>query len=257
MCISAFYYQPNDVYRLIALSNRDEFYKRLSMPAHWWADGILAGKDLEGGGTWLGVGGGRFANLTNYRDLSLHREGRPSRGLLVSRFLSGKDTLAAFIELLFEEGPKYNPFNLMLYDDKSNRLYYYSNMTNSCRRLGPGLYVLSNHLLDTPWPKMERLRSLLGAVDLARPSAKQLFEILKDDHKPPLSELPQTGIAKELEFTLSSIFVKSDTYGTRFQTAFLLEDSGVFSLFEQALDHSTGNWSFQSFQSDFKDLKIT
>ena len=227
------------------------------MPAHWWASGVLAGKDLEAGGTWLGVGRQRFALITNYRDLDRHKEGCPSRGLLVSDFIEDKESLGAFKFRLKTFGKTYNPFNMLFYEHKTNSMMYYSNIEDQLKPLEKGFYVLSNHLLNSPWPKTERLKDLLSQFNAKNPSPHQLFEILSDTQKPSLEDLPQTGLSQEWELQLSSIFVASETYGTRFQSIFVLEESGIFSLYERALDHTTGNWDYQSFQSDFNDLMIT
>lgn len=257
MCITAFWVQPNDAYQLILVSNRDEFYSRLSMPAHWWSDGILAGKDLEAGGTWLGVSNSRFATITNYRDMAHHKEKQLSRGKLVYDFLVGSDSLATFKQSLKATKSDYNPYNLLFYDHMSKGMYYYSNVTGGLKQLERGFYVLSNHLLNTPWPKTERLTTLLKDTNLRRPSVNTLFEILCDSEIPEDTLLPKTGLALDIERLLSSIFIKGETYGTRFQSVFLLEESGVFTLHERALNHSDGIWEYQSFQSDFNDLMIT
>lgn len=257
MCITGFWYKPNDIYRLILVSNRDEFYERMSMPAHWWATGILAGKDLQAGGTWLGVGPQRFATLTNYRDMKRHRSDRPTRGLLVSRYLEGQENTDTFRRNLVEQGADYNPFNILFYDNEAGRMYYYTNMEGSVRELGPGFYTLSNHTLNTPWPKTERLKELLLHQDPSRPAPHQLFKILNDEEQAPVASLPKTGVPEELELLLSSIFITSETYGTRFQSVFILEENGLFTLYERALDHKKGTWEYQSFQSDFNDLMIT
>lgn len=257
MCITAFWVQPNDTYQLILVSNRDEFYSRLSMPAHWWSDGILAGKDLEAGGTWLGVSNKRFATVTNYRDMERHKENQLSRGNLVYDFLVGSEDLATFKQNIKSTREAYNPYNLLFYEHLSRGMYYYSNVTGALKRLERGFYVLSNHLLNTPWPKTERLAALLQGTNLRRPSVNALFEILCDSEVPEDVHLPKTGLSLELERLLGSIFVKGENYGTRFQSVFLLEESGVFSFHERALNHSNGIWEYQSFQSDFNDLMIT
>ncbi len=257
MCIAAFWYEPNSIYKMIFLSNRDEFYERLSMPAHWWANGLLAGKDLEAGGTWLGLGSGRFATITNYRDFARTEKGRPSRGVLVSDFLGANDSLEDYIKGLALKGQGYNPLNLLLYDHKANKMLYYSNVTREVKTLKKGFYTMSNHLLETKWPKTERLTELLSSMNLENPSPHKMFGILGDAVKADLERLPQTGLEVEIELLLSSIFIDSETYGTRFQTIVLIESTGLFSLYERALNHTTGVWDYQSFQSDFNDLMIT
>jgi hypothetical protein len=114
---------------------------------------VFAGRDLEAGGTWLGLGrAGRFAGLTNFRDPQRNRAGMPSRGALVADFLGGHETTAEALARLQHEGPRYNAFNLFVSD--GDTLGIYESESGAARLLEPGVHALSNHLLDTPWPKV-------------------------------------------------------------------------------------------------------
>lgn len=154
MCLILFAYDYHPRYKLVVTANRDEFYQRPALPAAFWEDNpeILAGRDLQEGGTWMGVTTkGRFAALTNYREPSSFKKVAPSRGRLVQNYLSTNLTPAAYLETLNDGGTAYNGFNLLLGDH--NSLYYYSNREKLVREVEPGIHALSNSLLDVPWPK--------------------------------------------------------------------------------------------------------
>src|SRR5262245_10572919 len=155
MCLLVLAWDMHPRYRLVFAGNRDEFHERPSAPLGWWTDSprILAGRDLQAGGTWLGLSRqGRFGVVTNFRDLQRPLEGAPSRGALITRWLAGEAPLDGFLEELHESAARYAGFNLLLSDGES--LVYASNrLPEFSRTLAPGIYGLSNHLLDTPWPK--------------------------------------------------------------------------------------------------------
>jgi len=155
MCLILLAWQTHPDFPLVVAANRDEFFARPSAPADFWAErpDILAGRDLQAGGTWLGVSRGqRFSALTNYREGSKQRIDGPSRGALVADFLAGESSAEAYLEALSRLGADYNGFNLFVGDGQ--RLGYYSNRNSGTHWLSPGMYGLSNHLLDTPWPKL-------------------------------------------------------------------------------------------------------
>lgn len=200
-------------------ANRDELHSRPTAPAHWWESDpkILAGRDLLAGGTWLGMTrAGRFAALTNYRDPDQRRMGTPSRGTLVTSILNSDAGIAEVLGHLREVGADYNGFNLFFSDGE--RLAIYESVPGTGRELGPGIYGLSNHLLDTPWPKVSHAKSRLSAAlaDLSDTSA--VLGLLRDDGPAPDDQLPRTGIGQHWERLLSSAFIRAPEYGTRCST---------------------------------------
>ena len=231
MCLVLIALDSHPDHPLIIAANRDEFYDRPTAPAAFWADApsVLAGRDLKAGGTWLGIDRrGRFAAVTNYRQGQRERPAPRSRGLLVSDFLTRDTSTQEHIERAERDATLYNGFNLIAGD--AGGLFYYSNRENRVRTLGPGVYGLSNHLLDTPWPKVASTKTAFhtllngGASD---PTA-ELFVVLSDRNRPPDDLLPSTGIGPDWERLLSSAFIASDDYGTRSSTVVLAgRDAGI------------------------------
>ena len=219
MCLILVVWREHPRFPLVIAANRDEFHSRPTAPAGWWPgeSPILAGRDLAAGGTWLGcTREGRFAALTNYRDPALVRTDMPSRGHLVTEVLRAGVSVAASLDTLRSEGHRYNPFNIIFSDGE--RLGIYESVTNSGRELGPGLYGLSNHLLDTPWPKVRLAKSRL-ATALDNPDDEPaILRLLRDDEPAADADLPQTGITLEWERMVSSAFVRAPDYGTRCST---------------------------------------
>jgi uncharacterized protein with NRDE domain len=157
MCLILFSFKHHPRYPLVIAANRDEFYNRASSPAAFWDDepGMLAGKDLVAGGTWFGVTrSGRIAAITNYREPGFHRMDAPSRGALVTGYLRGAEAPEEYLKKLEKEAGRYNGFSLIW--GGVRRLYYFSNRSGGFQEMTPGLYGLSNHLLNTAWPKVER-----------------------------------------------------------------------------------------------------
>lgn len=237
MCLILVAWRAHPDFPLVVAANRDEFHSRPSAPAAFWpeAPAILAGRDLQAGGTWLGVTrSGRFAALTNFRDPARLRRDAPSRGALVQRYLAGDAAPAAYLASLGCVAAHYNGFNLLVAD--GTMLGYFSNCGREPRRLDPGLYGLSNHLLDTPWPKVSRAKSSLAAALQALPESGPLFDMLLDDTPAPETELPRTGVSRDWERLLSSAFVRSPTYGTRSSTVIVLDPRGQLTFEERAFD---------------------
>jgi len=234
MCLILFLYDTHPDYRLILAANRDEFYDRPTSPLAFWYDtpAVLAGRDLKGKGTWLGITkNGRIAAITNFREPALFKSDAPSRGLLVSDYLTGTKTPEIYLKHIKTIGHRYNGFNLLLGD--SNGLYYYSNKAEKIKELKPGLFGLSNHLLDTPWPKVEKgktgLKKLIAGEKQI--NTEDIFSLLADTTFAPDDRLPDTGIGLKWEQMLSSLFITSDTYGTRSSSIVLIDRShkAVFS----------------------------
>ncbi|MFX3623170.1 MAG: NRDE family protein [Ectobacillus sp.] len=230
MCLISFAYKMDSQYSFIVAANRDEFYARPTKEAHFWEDApqVLAGQDLEKMGTWLGVTkGGRFAALTNYRNPHEAADNKRSRGELVSRFLTGTDSVKEYLQNVQKERGHYPGFNLIAGD--VHDLYYYSNIEDNIRLLAPGVYGLSNHLLDTPWPKVRKGKEGLSrCLAGSRTNLKDcLFSSLHHAEPAPDEELPKTGVPLEWERLLSPLFIAAPNYGTRSSTVVLMNSEEV------------------------------
>ncbi|HRQ57985.1 MAG TPA: NRDE family protein [Azoarcus taiwanensis] len=216
MCLIVLAWQVHPDYRLVVAANRDEFRERPASPAHWWTDAphILAGRDLEAGGTWMGLTRqGRFAALTNYRDPSGHRPGAPSRGTLVRDCLSGSADTESTLNALAGVSGQYVGFNLFVSDGRT--LGIHESTTGAVRRLEPGIYGLSNHVLNTDWPKLRRARSQFAEALKTLPEPEPMLRLLRDTTPAADHELPSTGVSLEWERLLSPVFVSTADYGTR------------------------------------------
>lgn len=228
MCLLVFSYKNHPDYDLIFAANRDEFYGRPTRPAVFWEDhpNLLAGKDLKAGGTWMGITkSGKISALTNYRDPSIQKDDAPSRGHLVRNYLTDSTEADTFLKDIKRNADRYNGFNILA--GTIERLMYYSNQEKEIRPLDPGLYGLSNKLLDTPWPKVQHAKAELNAiVSQDSISEEALFDLLKYDHQAPDEELPDTGIPIELERAVSPVFIATDKYGTHSSTILLIGKSG-------------------------------
>lgn len=228
MCLInlAFHHHPD--YPLILIGNRDEFYARPTAPLQWWDDTgntVLAGRDLQDGGTWMGISvNGRFAALTNYRDPQHMRTDAPSRGKLVKDFLTGRIPPEEMQQFLRTQGKAFNGFNL-LYGNTAE-LFYYSNVNDVHRQLYPGIYGLSNAFLDTPWPKV--VNSKKQFMDqLQNPiSEDALISVLSDSETAADALLPNTGVPYAWEKKLSAMFITSEEYGTRLTTFVSVDTAG-------------------------------
>ena len=239
MCVIFVAFRSHPKYPLVVLANRDEFYDRPSLPATRWADepSIYAGRDLVADGTWLGVANeGRFAAVTNYRDPS-GPAGDRSRGHLVSDFLRSKEEPARFMQTIFYNANLYSGFNLIVgrFNDLKNELWYFSNRGGDPKPLAPGLYGLSNHLLNTSWPKVTRgLRSFSEVVASDEIDPNKCFDLLSDERIAIDEELPDTGVGIERERNLSPIFIKTPGYGTRSSSVVTLDKEFRWDFQERA-----------------------
>lgn len=255
MCIAYLAINASPDWPLFIAANRDEFHKRDALAAAPWPDypQVIAGIDCVAHGTWLGVTRqGRFGLLTNYRDVPHFISDAPSRGRLVSDYLTGDCTINAYVQNAWPERILYNGFNLIVGD--LDNAYYISNKTSDLlpRPLPSGRYVISNHLLDSPWPKALRLRQALDQLplDQLEHSLTPVFEILKDATQAQGNDLPRTGLAPERERLLSSPFIVSPDYGTRCSTVIAIHVSGR-ALFSEVSYSAAGiaterhDWPFQ------------
>lgn len=272
MCLIVFAYKVDPDYPLILAANRDEYYARETKHCHWWEDQpqLLAGKDLVAGGTWMGMHQeGRFAAITNFRTGGDKTKYANSRGDLTKGFLLGTDSAENYLRTLTQSAEEYAGFNLLLGDQTG--LYYFSNRsennhdknqdkdthesqevdqhkdthgnqegnTNPWRKLEPGIYGLSNHLLDTPWPKVIRSKNNFTTFinNRTRPAAdhKALINLMKDQQDVPTDQLPNTGVSDKMEGGLARIFIHMDWkgYGTRATSSLWQHRNGEVDFVEQ------------------------
>lgn len=233
MCLILLAWHAHPDYPLVIAANRDEFFARPTAAADFWqaAPQVLAGRDLQAGGTWLGATrNGRFAALTNYRDPAQNQQ-LPSRGALVADFLTGNETPENYLARIAASGVRYNGYNLLLGDGQS--LWWASNVAGEAQSLIPGIYGVSNDLLDTPWPKVGAGKTaMLQAIDCL-PDDGPLFHLLQNDTIHADEHLPATGVPQEWERLLSAAFVKSPTYGTRSSTVLCQRHDGWQTFDEQ------------------------
>lgn len=236
MCLIAFAWRRDARFPLVVAANRDEFHPRPTAPAAFWPDRprILAGRDLLGHGTWLGISSdGRFAALTNLRSARETRRDAPSRGSLVRAFLDGAVRPGDFLEDVARRAHQYNGFCLVAGDDME--LGYYCARDAAPSLLAPGIYGLSNARLDSPWPKVEGLKSGLASV-LSRPRwhAGDLMALLADRTQAPDEDLPDTGVGRAQERIFSPAFVVGEHYGTRSSTVLRVDAGGGVDFTEQS-----------------------
>lgn len=222
MCLIAFDWQPDSQRPLVVAANRDEFHERPTRSLCWWRwpAGPLAGRDLTGGGTWMAAGrDGRFAAVTNFRDPAAP-EGRRSRGELPPAWLHSKETPAQFAARIHRHRGEYSPFSLVFGD--ANELWIVGTHSEPAP-VAPGIHALSNHVLDTPWPKSTRaVRRLKAWSEDDGTGVAELLDLLDDREPAPADELPDTGVGAEIERMLSPPFIAGDRYGTRSSTALIL-----------------------------------
>lgn len=232
MCLIVFGWQAHPEYPLVVAANRDEFYDRPTQLAARWTDhpALIAGKDLQAGGTWLGVTEtGRFAAITNVREPQ-SMTGVCSRGTLTRDFLTSNLSAEAYAQQI--DGKSYAGYNLLLSDGKS--LVYCSNRTSEPQVLSPGVYGLSNHLLDSSWPKLVKARQQFSCALENMPDEVAFFEVLADRTIVPDADLPNTGVPLAWERLLSAVFVQSPGYGTRASTVVTQHTNGSIVLSERS-----------------------
>src|SRR4051812_14289687 len=239
MCLILVAWRVHPEFPCVIAANRDEYFGRPTAEADWWhaPEEILAGRDLQAGGTWLGVTrSGRFAALTNFRDPAALRADAPSRGALVTGFLSAAGSTAEGLEDIAQRAAACNPFNVLCSDGRE--LGVYESTLAAGRILTPGVYALSNHLLDTPWPKVTQAKSRLAEALADLPRSAAMLDLLRDTEPAADEELPRTGVSLELERMLSSAFVRSEGYGTRCSTIVTVDAAGASTFAEWTWDAS-------------------
>jgi uncharacterized protein with NRDE domain len=236
VCLALIALDAHPRVRLLIAANRDEFHARASAPAHWWADGTLAGVDLEAGGTWFGLTRpGRWALVTNYREGVPRDPNAPSRGGLVTRALAERAPPLACAASIAADGARYHGYNLLVGEVATAA--YASNRASGALVLGPGIHGLSNHLLDTPWPKVVHAKQrLAGCLAPDSVDIESLFALLADRAQAEPTALPATGIAPEWERLLSSAFIVDERYGTRCSTVLTIANDGGVRFVERSFD---------------------
>jgi uncharacterized protein with NRDE domain len=238
MCLIVFAWQVLPTMPLLAAGNRDEFYDRPAAAAGWWADhpDIYAGRDLRGGGTWMGVTrDGRFAAITNIRAPSEMRADAPTRGRLVSDYLASTMSPLEYTDSIAARTAEYNGFNLLVGNQKE--LVWFSNRGDGDERNGklmaPGIYGLSNSLLDCAWPKVVRTKAQFASLLCQGAPEDAYFEMLSDTTCASDCRLPKTGVSLERERLLSAVCIESPDYGTRVSTLVRLQNEGPPVLIER------------------------
>ena len=256
MCLALVACRAHPRYALLIAANRDEFHARAAEPAKWWPEGILAGRDSVGGGTWFGVTrGGRWALVTNYREGVPRDPAAPSRGELVTLALNDMAPPLICAARIAIDGGRYHGFNLLLGESspplaasrengespasrEQATAAYTSNRASGAVALGSGVHGLSNHLLETPWPKLLRSKARLSeALSNAADPVEAALRILADRERAPASALPSTGVSPEWERLLSSAFIVHPDYGTRCSTVFTIDSDGHARFVERSFDY--------------------
>ena len=237
MCLIAFAFKAHPVYDLILIANRDEFYERPTRAAQFWTEenlpDLLAGKDLQGGGTWMGITKeGKWGALTNYRDPSWKRDNPPTRGNIVLDYLTTDASPSDYLNHLQKTAPQYEGFNVLT--GSGDQLFHYSNADDKITELEAGIHGVSNAVLDTPWPKLEFVKSELAAcVDQDRINPEMLFQILENQQETEDEALPKTGIPYEWEKAISPVFIQTENYGTRCSSLLLIKKDGNKTFIER------------------------
>ncbi|OZU87158.1 hypothetical protein CIL03_18410 [Virgibacillus indicus] len=250
MCLINFQFQEHPKYKLIVAANRDEAYNRPTAPAHFWENQpeTLAGRDLSQMGTWLGITKhGRFAALTNFRHPDHMGTGEYSRGEIVANFLANDTPPFDYLSSLKLKRKNYTGFNVIAGDP--DQLFYYSNVENKVTEVSNGTHGLSNHFLNTPWPKVVKGKNRLKKYAMEHEIIDEdvLFEIIADAEYAQDQELPETGIGLELERKLSPLFIKTPDYGTRSSTVLLIDRNNHVTFIERT--YEKGNFKKENEKS--------
>lgn len=250
MCLIFISINQHPTYKLIVVANRDEFYNRRTKAAGFWEDepNILGGRDLEAQGTWLAITRtGRISLITNYRDPSNINPNAPSRGKLVSDYLSSNESPLTYLQQKQSTAKEYNGFNLIV--GNPDELFYLSNYKEGIDHLTSGFFGLSNELLDSPWPKVIRGKQLLApALEQSMIHPDSLLEIMRDEERAADQTLPNTGIGLERERALSSMFIKTNNYGSRCSTVVLVDRNHKVEFVERVYDLKNFDYTTQRFE---------
>ncbi len=241
MCLILFAWRAHPEHALVVAANRDEFFDRPASAAAFWNDqpAVLAGRDLTAQGTWLGITrGGRFASITNFRNPAERNPAAPSRGQLVTGFLIAAEPPAAYFAGVTLQAAEYNGFSMLAAAGRS--LCFFSNREGIVREVEPGVHGLSNHLLDTAWPKVEKGKERFGALLERRFEAEAYLHLLGDAEPAAEQHLPDTGVGVEWERKLSSIRIAEGHYGTRCSSVLRIGTDGLVEFWERSYDREGG-----------------
>lgn len=247
MCSIIFAYKKHPKYPLIVVANRDEFYPRPTKQADWWEEypEMLAGKDIKANGSWFGISKlGRFSALTNYRDGMHLKQNAPTRGKLVTDYLVNEVDSEVYLKKIAETAELYNGYNLLTFDGQD--IWHYSNISDEITQIEAGVHGLSNALLNSDWPKVNKGKAKLEElIKTEEISVDALFEMMKDGELAADEDLPDTGVPYEWEKLLSALCIKSDNYGTRCSTVLLWDNDGNIFFEERSYVPDLGSKRFE------------
>jgi uncharacterized protein with NRDE domain len=251
MCLVFISLNSHPYYKVIVAANRDEFYNRKTAPAAFWKDQpeIIGGRDLEAEGSWMAMNtNGKIALVTNYRDPAHINPKAPSRGKLVSDFLSGDVSPEAYLHKLEPLSKEFNGFNLLV--GHIDEWWYLSNYKTGIQKLESGIYGLSNRLLDTPWPKLSSGKKMFSRLVELESPPEEFFKMLSDEQQAEDQMLPDTGIGLERERALSSRFIKTKGYGTRCSTVLFIDKENCVQYYERTYNVETFRYHTQGYRFD-------
>lgn len=249
MCLISFAYKCIPNYKLILIANRDEFFDRPTKSAYDWGNGIIGGQDLKSGGMWFGLHkSGKFAAITNYRNGFDKREFKTSRGSIVKGFLNFQNSAEEYANLLKQNKNEYAGYNLIFGD--INKILYYSNIEDKITTIQSGIHGLSNAFLNSSWPKVDKAKEFFDVMKLnnEKLNREKIFSFMVDESKASKNLLPKTGINEELEYQLSSIFIRLPNYGTRATTLLTIDSDDRIEFRERTYSFNKNEYSDRIFK---------
>ncbi|MFK7954360.1 MAG: NRDE family protein [Ekhidna sp.] len=251
MCLVVFAYKTHPKYKLIMAANRDEFYARPTAETHWWEDhDILGGRDLQAKGTWMGVNKrGHFATVTNFRDINNIKDDARSRGDLPVNFLIGDQSSNDYSQKVFSEAQQYNGFNLLTLGDEMTHV---SNYSKDVTALSSGVYGLSNALLDSSWPKVNKSKELLRNEIEGNFDLEDLIDLMQNTEVAKDDELPETGLSLEMERAVSAMCIRTENYGTCCSTAITMDYEGNVKFMEKSYPFGNRKNEVKSFSFEIE-----
>ena len=252
MCLITFRIAQHPTYKLVLAANRDEAYARPTEAANFWKSQptLLAGKDLEANGTWLGITKeGKIAAITNCHDGDFEEAipaKKKSRGKIVTDYLASPLSPEDFLNELIEEKDAYLPFNVLL--GTVDQLFHFNSLEQSFTPLKPGTHSISNATLNTPWPKVRRTKEQINKLASEKDAyMESLFQMMMDETPAPDDQLPNTPLPLDLNRKVSAPFIKTDEFGTRCTTLILVDQENNVTFVERTYDH-TQNYVDRTFE---------
>lgn len=255
MCLILFGLNHHSTYKLVLAANRDEFFARPTIAADFWHNkSVLSGRDVQSGGTWLGLTTeGRFIAITNYRDKNRDIPKQHSRGEISKSFLTGDQKAVPFMKTLSWKKDAFSGFNILISDDAFDTMYHYSNISDKVTQVEAGVHGLSNHYLDTPWPKVTGSKSALEQIMRSGEiKPNKLISMLANPTPARDQELPNTGISFDLEKKLSPVFISMKDYGTRCSTVILVDHNNHLTFLEVSYNTEKAIIGQKSFDTKLK-----